>query len=189
MEKEETADYYYVFALQDLSEMAIVPYAELGDAIEEEELILYYPILKKINGTLSMIDRKIIDTVKHQVRGVEKEHLLSEDSNYIYLGGDDSPLAEGIQRIQKVEDYIEGTEQTYAEFQLNYDEIADELGIDSVGIGRSKIVYFNEDFIVLHLKYKGAITGSAGSTNVIIDLQEDKDNPTYYLVDLKLLQT
>ncbi|WP_080874095.1 hypothetical protein [Oceanobacillus timonensis] len=187
LSNKETGDYYYVFVLQDLSEMAIVPYTELGDAIEKEELIPYYPILKKVNDTLSKLDRKIIDTEKHQVMEIEKEHLLSEDSNYIYLNGEDNPLEEGKQRIQKVEDYAKGTEQNDAEFELNYDEIEDELSLDSVGIGRSKIVYFNENFIVLRLKYKGAITGSAGSTNVIIDLQEDKENPTYYLVDLGMI--
>lgn len=55
-----------------------------------------------------------------------------------------------------------------------------------MGIGLSDIVHFNEDYLILRLKFDAAITGTAGTTNVMIDLQNDKENPAYYLVDLGL---
>ncbi|WP_210470955.1 hypothetical protein [Sporosarcina sp. 6E9] len=51
-------------------------------------------------------------------------------------------------------------------------------------MGIVKINYFNKDYIVLSIKFDGIIVGEAGFTNVIIDLQDDKDNPTAYLVDM-----
>jgi len=186
LKDEKTREVYYFFALNDLSEMDIFQDTELADAIEQEKLKPYYPILKKINESLSFIDYKVIHTKTHEVFKVENQHFLSKDCKYIYLNGEDTPLDEGVQQIQRVEDYVKGNDRYYAEFELNYEEISNKLDYKSVGIGLANIVYFNEDFVVLHLEFDAAITGTAGSTNVIIDLQEDRENPTYYLVDLGL---
>lgn len=187
LKDEKTREVYYFFALNDLSEMDIFQDTELTGALEQEKLKSYYPILKRINETLSYIDYKVIDTKTHEVFKVENQHFLSKDYKYIYLNGEDTPLDEGVQRIQRVEDYVKGNDQYYAAFKLNYEEISDELGFKSVGIGLASIVYFNEDYVVLHLSYDAHITGTAGSTNVIIDLQEDKENPVFYLVDLGII--
>ncbi|MEI3604357.1 hypothetical protein SPD48_01515 [Pseudogracilibacillus sp. SE30717A] len=187
LENDISGEIYYFFALNDLSEMDIFQDIELTSVIEQGQLKPYYPLLKTINESLSVIDYKIIDTKTHEVFKVESEHSFSKDYKYIYLNGRDNPLEEGVQRVQRIEDYVEGNDQYYAEFKLNYEEISDELDFNSVGIGSANTVYFNEDLIVIHLEFDAAITGTAGSTNVIIDLQKNKDNPIFYLVDLGII--
>ncbi|MBY7142363.1 hypothetical protein KFZ56_04485 [Virgibacillus sp. NKC19-3] len=186
LENETTGELYYFFALHDLSKMDVFQDTALDNAIEQEELVPYYSLLEKVNESLSVIDYQVVDTKTHQPFRTKVDDTFSEDYKYVYLNGEVEPLTEGTQKIQKVEDYIEGTKQNYAEFELNYDEIADELDFDSVGIGIAKIAYFDEDFIILSLQFDSAFVGTAGSTNVIVDLQEDKGNPAYYLVDLRL---
>ncbi|MFD1067594.1 hypothetical protein [Oceanobacillus locisalsi] len=130
----------------------------------------------------------VFDKESKNIHRLDDEAIFpSQDGKYVFLQGKSSPLEEGVHHIQRTEDYLEGNEQYESEFELHYDEIADELDIDSVGIESANIVYFNGDYTVLHLEFSAAVTGSAGSTNVIIDFQEDKDNPTYYLVDLGII--
>src|SRR5699024_2581615 len=89
--------------------------------------------------------------------------------------------------IQKTADYVEKSDETYASFALDYKAIADELGLKSSGsISIGKVVYFDEDLVILFLNFNAPVAGKAGQTNVIIDFQEDKANPTYYLVDLDI---
>src|SRR5699024_5491454 len=99
----------------------------------------------------------------------------------------EDPLSEGKQRIQKIENYLAGNDEYDTEFELNFKQISDTLdfnSIDDVSIG--KVKYFNEDVVVLFFDFKATITGTTGSTNVIIDFQENRKNPTIYLVDLGL---
>ncbi|MEI3614239.1 hypothetical protein [Pseudogracilibacillus sp. SO30301A] len=187
LENDNTGEIYYFFALNDLSEMDIFRDTELTDVIEQGQIKPYYPLLRKINESLSVIDYKIMDTDTHELFKVESEHSFSKDFKYIYLNGRDNPLEEGVQRVQRIEDYLEGNDQYYAEFKLDFEEISDELDFKSVGIGSANTVYFNEDLIVIHLEFDAAITGTAGSTNVIIDLQENKDKPIFYLVNLVII--
>ncbi|GIO24153.1 hypothetical protein [Oceanobacillus sp. J11TS1] len=186
LENENTGERYYFFALHDLSEMDVFQDTELADAAGQEQLVPYYPLLEKINDSLSVIDYQVINTKTNELFITKDDDVFSEDYKYVYINGKTEPIKEGTQKIQKVEDYISGNKEINAEFELNYDEIDKELNLESAGIRLADIAYFNENCIILSLEFAEAITGSAGSTNVIIDLQEDKNNPTYYLVDLGL---
>jgi len=166
--------------------MDIFQDTELDIAIEQEELVPYYSLLEKVNDSLSVIDYQVVDTKTHQLFTTKEDDIFSEDYKNVYLNGKVEPLNEGTQKIQKIENYFSGNDESDVEFELNYDEIDEELNLESAGIRLADIVFFNENFIILNLEFAGAFTGSAGSTNVIVDLQEDKDNPTYYLVDLRL---
>ncbi|MEI3604358.1 hypothetical protein SPD48_01520 [Pseudogracilibacillus sp. SE30717A] len=129
----------------------------------------------------------VADTVKNELKWINELDYLSQDNQYVYLGGNADPLSEGKQRIQEIEEYLVGNEEYFAEFDLNLKQISDALELNSVNdVSIGKVKYFNEDFIILYLNFKAAITGTAGSTNVIIDFQEDRENPTIYLVDLGL---
>ncbi|MEI3614240.1 hypothetical protein [Pseudogracilibacillus sp. SO30301A] len=129
----------------------------------------------------------IADTVENELKSINEQDYLSEDNQYVYLGGNADPLSEGKQCIQNIEDYLAGNEEYTAEFDLNLKQISDALELNSVNdVSIGKVKYFNEDFVIVYLNFKAAIAGTAGSTNVIIDFQEDWENPTIYLVDLGL---
>lgn len=129
----------------------------------------------------------IADTVENELKAISESDYLSKDNQYVYLDGNENPLAEGKQRIQKIEDYLAENDEYIVEFDLNFKQIADVLDLNSVNdVSIGKVNYFNEDIIVLFLEFKAAITGTAGSTNVIVDFQENRENPTFYLVDLGL---
>ncbi|MFD2131701.1 hypothetical protein ACFSKI_10830 [Pseudogracilibacillus auburnensis] len=46
------------------------------NSIDQKRLKPYYPIVKKINESLSIIDYKVIDTKTHGVFKVENQHFL-----------------------------------------------------------------------------------------------------------------
>src|SRR5690625_7021016 len=74
--------------------------------------------------------------------------LQSKDELFVYLKGNEEPLKEGKQRIQKIEDYVAGNDEYAATFELNYEQISDALELDSVNdVSIGKITYFNEDFV------------------------------------------
>lgn len=129
----------------------------------------------------------IADREENELKVINESDYLSKDSQYVYLSGNEDPLSEGKQRIQKIENYLAGNDEYDTEFELNFKQISDTLdfnSIDDVSIG--KVKYFNEDVVVLFFDFKATITGTTGSTNVIIDFQENRKNPTIYLVDLGL---
>ena len=183
VENKSTEEDYYIFGLHDLSSIDLFQERQLNGDVEY--LAPYYPIFERISDHyVHLFGRKIIDTTNHQTTLVESDHYLSENHEFIYQNG--SHMADGVQRIQKASDFLGETESTYIEFQLNFEEIANQLDMKTTEINQANVVYFNNDFIVLYLRYGGAFTGSAGSTNVIVDFQEDQDHPTFYLVDLGL---
>ena len=129
----------------------------------------------------------IADREENELKVINESDYLSKDSQYVYLSGNEDPLSEGKQRIQKIENYLAENDEYDTEFELNFKQISDTLdfnSIDDVSIG--KVKYFNEDVVVLFFDFKATITGTTGSTNVIIDFQENRKNPTIYLVDLGL---
>ncbi|MEC2075132.1 hypothetical protein [Metabacillus fastidiosus] len=128
----------------------------------------------------------IIDTKQKQVVTIKKEDYLSNDGRYVYINGRQDKLEDGIQKIQRIENYAAGNEIYEAEFKLDYKEIAKELDLVISGIGIADINYFNKDYVILNLNYNAKFVGTAGGTNVIIDLQKNKENPVFYLVDLGL---
>ena len=129
---------------------------------------------------------RIIDSEKRIIRFVEDTDYLSKDGKYVYLNGAEDKLLDGNQKIQTIDNYMDGSEIYESEFKINFKKIAKKAGIKMHGVSIAKVVYFNEDYVVLALNYKGFIVGDAGYTNVIIDLQEDKNNPIAYVVDLDI---
>lgn len=74
-----------------------------------------------------------------------------------------------------------------AEFSIDYEQISDTLDLKSTGsVSTGKVAYFDEDFLVLFLNFTAPFSGTSGSTNVIVDLTEDKANQAAYLVNLGL---
>lgn len=77
---------------------------------------------------------------------------------------------------------MEGNNEYYSQFELDYEGMGEEIGINSFGPDMVKVMYLNERYAVLFVQFAGGITGTTGSTNVLVDLKED----TIYLVDLDL---
>lgn len=48
----------------------------------------------------------IVDTVEKEVIQINESDYVSEDSKYVYINGNDDPLVDGKQQIQKLEDYV-----------------------------------------------------------------------------------
>lgn len=183
---------YKWFLKQDLSDSVLIKNTEddLEKFLEEESFKDYQELFQKIDDQEKYIQSyfvdKIIDTNKKSILEVSQEDYLSIDGEYVYIDGKMDPLTDGTQKIQRIEDYIEGNDTYYAEFEIDFDYIDQLLDLGSIDISIADIVYFNKDYIVLFLEFAGPITGSVGSTNVIIDLQEDKNHPLFYIVDLDL---
>ena len=191
--KEGRNKFLRVYLNQELTSFkAISSYAEeFNKQVENGNLDEFKSLIfeRDLNDKYILLNDhvRILNQSNNEVQTVNQEKdYLSKDGKYVYLNANNESLTNGIQRIQKTEDYLDGNSTYYTEFEVNDKEIADQLDIDSSGISNEKIVYFNEDYLVLFLKFSGPITGSTGETNIIIDFQEDKENPTYYLVDLNI---
>ncbi|MGE8078338.1 hypothetical protein [Peribacillus loiseleuriae] len=136
-----------------------------------------------------MFDRiSILDETTNTITEIKEHDLLSEDGQFVYLNGSvgelrGEDLPDGMQRIQTIENYAKGNDTYKAVFKLDYDAIAKKLDLKTNGVSFANINYFNENYIVLGLNYTGIVVGTAGYTNVIVDLQ-DKKELTAYLVDL-----
>jgi len=76
-----------------------------------------------------------------------------------------------------------GNDTYETEFVLDFNTIAKKLELETNGVSTSNINYFNENYVILGLNFTGTFVGTAGFTNVIVDLQ-NKQKPTAYLVDL-----
>lgn len=111
------------------------------------------------------------------------DDLLSKNGKYVYINGRKSDLAEGLQKVQTIENYAKDNDTVEAELSLNYDAITKKLDVKTNGVSFANINYFNENYIVLGLNYTGIAVVTAGYTNVIVDLH-DKKEPIAYLVDL-----
>lgn len=132
----------------------------------------------------------ILDENTNTITTIKERDLLSEDGPFVYLNsyvgelpGEDLP--DGVQRIQTIENYAKGNKAYEYQFNLDYSAISKQLDFATNRIRIARIIYFNKDYVVLHLLYKGRLIGDGGSTNVIVDLQ-DKKKPITYLVDLGL---
>ena len=192
LERDDQNGFMFLFIKQDFSKLYATssfedPFHESikSGKLKDFEQLIYqaspsddtWKILHDHYGMLDINDQTITT--------VAETDLQSKDELFVYLKGNEEPLKEGKQRIQKIEDYVAGNDEYAATFELNYEQISDALELDSVNdVSIGKITYFNEDFVVLFLEFKAAITGEAGSTNVIIDFQKDRENPKMYLVDL-----
>ncbi|UAC49679.1 hypothetical protein K6959_07745 [Bacillus aquiflavi] len=191
IDKEELNNYIALFIKQDLSR--IVPTSTDPEAFNKTlasgELDEFHDLFSNVKSDhrfkKTFIYRFVYDRKDKQLKEIGEEDYLSEDGKYVYINGLEDPLSDGVQRIQTIENYMAGNDTYEAEFKISFKKIAKEAGIKSAaGVGIAKIVYFNKDYIILGLHYHAPIVGDAGSTNVIIDLQGDKKNPTAYVVDL-----
>ncbi|MGG3797569.1 hypothetical protein [Metabacillus fastidiosus] len=184
-----------LFIKKDLSEIVISEWFDesIQEKLNEGELDSFLRDFQQIGESdryVFLYGRTIIDTETKKIVKINEEDYLSNDGQYIYINGAKDKLEDGIQKIQTIENYAARNEVYEIEYKLNYKEIAKELdfatsgfGIKS-GIGLADINYFNENYIVLSLTYKGRVVGTAGSINVLIDFQKNKQKPTFYLVDL-----
>ncbi|MBA4536754.1 hypothetical protein H1Z61_06230 [Bacillus aquiflavi] len=180
-----------LFIKQDLSR--IVPTstdpATFNKTLASGELDEFHDLFSNVKNDhryeKSFRHRFVYDRKDKQLKEIGEEDYLSEDGKYVYINGLEDPLSDGIQRIQTIENYMAGNDAYEAEFKISFKKIAKESGFKSAaGVKHAHILYFNKDFIILSLSYHAPIVGNAGSTNVIIDLQGDKKNPTAYVVDL-----
>ncbi|MGG3924385.1 hypothetical protein ABET51_00095 [Metabacillus fastidiosus] len=135
---------------------------------------------------LVLFGSRLIDTKIKKIVEIREGDYLSNDGQYVYIDGAKDNLEDGTQKIQTIENYAAGNDKNQIEYNLDYEEIAKELDFTTSGIGSATINYFNENYLVLRLEYNGKFVGTAGVTNVMIDFQEDKENPTFYLVDLDI---
>ena len=127
----------------------------------------------------------IWDTKEQKISRIHENNvLLSDDGKFVYLNGDKESFKDGVQRIQTVKNYKMGNEKYEAEFKINFMEIAKVLNLKADNVNFAHINFFYDDLIVLSIDYDAKIVGTAGFTNVLIDLKEDKENPKAYLVDL-----
>ncbi|QUW20280.1 hypothetical protein JSQ81_10350 [Sporosarcina sp. Marseille-Q4063] len=183
---------YYLFIDNNLSNITLtqLKHEETIDIVDSKKLENFYGSFPSVdeNGKYKELFNRvdILDTNKNKLIKLKKDDLLSNDGKFVYIDGDKEQLGEGSQRIQAIENYIEGNDIYESEFELKYKHISKKLGLKTSGAGIVKINYFNKDYIVLSIKFDGVIVGEAGFTNVIIDLQDDHDNPTAYLVDLSI---
>ncbi len=146
-----------------------------------------YPQIDEAGSLLhSFTYQQILDIEKSKIITIPENDLLSKDGKYVLLDGQDQILSEEQPLvIQKTEDYIAEDDKIYATFEIDYKTIAEQLDFKSDGaVSMGKVIYFNEDIVVLFINFKAPVAGQAGQTNVIIDFSADKDDPTYYVEDL-----
>ncbi|MED4454640.1 hypothetical protein [Metabacillus fastidiosus] len=183
--------YLTFFIKQDLSKMVMSE--SFDEAVQEKldkgDLDSFFSDFQKIDDTgkyAFLYDQTIVDMKTKKIVEIKKEDYLSNDGKYVYINGRQDTLGDGIQKIQRIENYAAENEIYETEFKLDYKEIAKELDLVISGIGIADINYFNEDYVILNLNYNAKFVGTAGGTNVIIDLQKSKENPVFYLVNLEL---
>ncbi|MCY7769304.1 hypothetical protein MOC74_02565 [Bacillus haynesii] len=182
---------YYLFIKQDLSKHQLVKEDELHTTLESGKLKDYLSVFPKVTGEgayLKLFDNYIFEKETNKVRKIKDTDILSEDGKYVYINGakqeENFIISDGIQQIQTVDNYLKGNKKYGAQFKLDYKSISNELGFKTPGVSSASIHYFNEDYVVLNLSYHGVMVGTAGSVNVLLDLQRNKKQPTAYLVDL-----
>ncbi|HZH60709.1 MAG TPA: hypothetical protein VEY70_14275 [Metabacillus sp.] len=179
-----------LFVKQDLSNIVVSELydEDLQSKLDSGELKNYYEGFQKVDPSSQyskMFENKIIDNKLNKIIDINKDDLLSKDGKYVYINGNNNDLSGGTQKIQSIGNYAKDNDTSEISFDLDLAEIAKRLDLDTSGNASVEVNYFNEDYIVLRLNYKGEFVGTAGATNVIIDLQNDKK--IYYLVDLGLL--
>lgn len=162
--------------LQDIIDGNFKPFEDILIALDTESRFV-----KAANSHI------IVDTVEEELVEINQDDYVSKDYQLVYINGNKDPLQEGEQQIQTIENYLVGNTTYEKEFTINFEEISNELDFKSSGnVSTGKVAYFHHDYIILFLNFTGPIVGTAGTTNVIVDFQEDKDNPTYHILDLGL---
>lgn len=184
---------YYFFVAEDLTDYILAESSELDEIVQDGELKPFYGLLKPVGETASYMklpNRSLLEVEKNKVHYIDKKDEVSIDFNYVYIDGHEDnflEISDGKQEIQTIENYLANNDEYYSRFNINFKQIAKKMNFKTSGPGLSSINYFDEDFIVLRIDYDGPIVGTAGGSNVIIDLRENKENPTAYIVDLDFL--
>ena len=184
---EPTAPEVALFVKQDLSNIVVTqPFGnEIELNLQEKNLSDFEGLFVGLgsDGDLlkTTLGNEIWNEEEKTLTKVDANDYLSENGQFVYLQGKDLDRQGNNHYIQRIEDYLNGTNDYYARFKLDYEELGDELGIDSVGAKNVNLKYLNDRYAVLYVTFAGAITGTTGSTNVIVDLKED----TVFLVDWK----
>lgn len=177
---------YYLFINRELSDFTItqLKYGETQEVFNTNELKPFYDLFPGEGDYRSVLDEISILNVKtNNITEIKDNDLLSEDGKFVYLNGAAEELSDGEQRIQTIENYAKGNDIYEDQFDLDFDAISKQLNFETNKISIARTNYFNEDYIVLRLLYRGKTIGHGGVTNVIVDLQ-NKKKPTAYLVDL-----
>ncbi|HLR14817.1 MAG TPA: hypothetical protein VK144_03280 [Bacillota bacterium] len=165
--------------IQSILSQKLSSYKELvfGESLNERFVL--------INGVHGVYDKK-----KEEVRMVDDKDRMSIDGKFVYLRGGKEKLKSGKQRIQRTKDYFVNNRKMHSSFELEKREISKQLDFKAFGFqGDVTLQYFAGDYMIYTYSYTGFITGTAGRTNVIVDLQEDTVNPTYYLGEFGLRTT
>ena len=177
---------YYLFIKRDLSDFTItqLKYEETQELINSNVLTPFYDIFPGAGDYKSIFNNvSILDVTTNKITEIKDNDLLSEDGKFVYLNGAAEELSEGEQRIQTIENYAKGNDIYEEQFNIDFDRISERMDFETNKISIAKTNYFNEDYIILHLLYRGKTIGEGGGTNVIVDLQ-NKQKPTAYLVNL-----
>ena len=176
-----------LFIKQDLSEVVVTKSFgdEFAKNLRGNKLADFQGLFKQLspdeNLLKTMNGYEIWDKKAKELVDIEENDYLNKSGEFVYLNGNE--LEDQTEhRIQRIEDYVDGNSEYYSEFKLDYEELGEEIGIDSAGAGIVEVMYLNDRYAVLYVNFALAITGTAGSTNVIVDLKDD----TIYLVDLGL---
>lgn len=180
---------YFLLATADLKDIDVYKLTAIEQAVANGELAPYYDVFDQIGDEGKYIDIPGYDTFvnreEDRVVSLDEEDKLSYDQKYVYIGADKEMVEDGTQTIQPLDDYLAGDDTEAITFNLKHKKIAKEAGIKRLGgIGTSKVIYFDEHIIMLYIAYDGFITGTAGGTNAIIDLDAGAENPTVHVVDL-----
>ncbi|WP_065644357.1 hypothetical protein [Bacillus paralicheniformis] len=186
--KESNNSTIGLFIKQDLTDIqtTIISPEKLPETLSSGKLEDYYDLFQKVDKQgryLFLFDDMILDKKTNELVDIKKNDYLSRDGKYVYINGAKDHLEDGMQRIQTIENYAAGNDKYEEQFELDYKTIAQKLDLKENGTSIAEINYFNQDFVVLSLNYRGKFVGTAGFTNVIIDLKND----TAYLVDLDIL--
>ena len=177
---------YYLFIDQELSDFTItqLKYEEAQNIIDSNVLNPYYDIFPGVGEYRSLFNHiSILNEATNKITDIKESDLLSKDGKFVYLNGAVEELSDGEQQIQTIENYAKEHDIYEEQFQLDFDKISKQLDFETNKISKASIKYFNEDYAVLNLLYKGKTIGDGGFTNVLVDLQ-NKKAPIAYLVDL-----
>lgn len=189
-EYEEREHIYHLFIKQDFSHFLFFKHSSdmIREFITSDDYAKYDLLFTQIDEQRRFLQvfgyNYIIHPEKGELQEIGYYDLLSNKGKYTYLSGSSSSFTSGNQKIKRTGDVIGEIDDIYAKFHLSYRNIVKKLEWPTFGSANGKIVYFSEDIVLLYINYTSKFPTGTHRTNVIIDLQEDKQNPLIYLIDL-----
>lgn len=186
---EDGSETHYLFSDKQLDNVHITQLTpeKAEEAFDSGALVDFKSLFPTLDGDwISLFDEPyVFNTSSHQVMEVDEADYFSADGGYVYLDGKKSPMSDGVQRIQHIDDYAADNDTYETKFKIDFKKVAKELNFDETDpvVDDARVKYFNKDFIVLRLSFNDKLGGWVGTTNVLIDL-EDNEDPIAYMVDL-----